>query len=160
MWLLVMLACWNSKIDALEAELAALEEEIDELEDQVNAPEDTGAPADTETPEDTAPPELAPSVVFSYDLTGNSGAYEMTLGINVQGDHDAVRLQVWNEAGFEEVTDSCVVWDFSLQSAYSAITAEVWWNGEYECWEYVIGSSGWTSPSCRYLILVDDITCE
>lgn len=159
MWLLVVLACWNARIDELQGEIAALEEEIDELEDQVSAAADSASPDDSDPPQDTAPPELAPSVVWDHQLSGNSGSYNVVAAIQVQGDFDAVRLQRWTADGWEESWESCVVWDFTASDYSVTMTAEVWANGAYECWEATYGYPMWTA-SCRTAVRVDNLTCD
>jgi hypothetical protein len=159
MWLLVNLACWNSKIDALKEELVALEEEIDELEDQVNAPDDTGAPDDSAPSEDSdAPPRRAPAAYYEYDITGSSGSYDMKLGAVVEGDFDYTRIQLWTVAGFEVVEDACLIFDENVTSNYFDLAIEAWSDGEYFCWTFL--STSHEVYSCPWPLRVDTITCE
>lgn len=159
MWLLLTLACWNSKIEALEEDVAALEEELDELEDQVDAPQDTSGPDDSDPPDDSALTEIAPSVVWTYSMqqtSSGSSSYDLEGAIQIEGDYDASRITFYGTQ-IDSSDESCFAWSYTTTSFYFSAVVEIWDDGAWECWE--LGNSG-LSGACQRAVQIDTFTCD
>ena len=142
----MFLACWTAKIEALESEVEDLQDQVDELD---------------ESPDDSAPLDAdvrAPSAYFSYNSTGSSGSYQLNVGAVVEGDYDYARIQVWSEAGFEEVEEGCLQLKEDVSSTSIELAIEAWWDGNYSCWAFATYSS--QVLPCPLAIRVDEVTCD